>query len=446
MDNRAGFGLPHPRPWAPKRAARRWLAAAALALIVCSTTSNAERRTPPGRSAGDETVAAASARYEQQPGAAGVVLRAIEGDARQGRAAAVVVEQGALVHSTLLYPLDTQARLQGAGDAHAQAAYVLGTLDTAIRAAGTGLDRLVRLHVYVADASVTPAIDRLLAERFTGPTPPAVTIVESRMPHPGVLVAMDAVAATPRGTKAGAAERIAVAGLPPAIGGGAHVAVQPAGPFVIVSGRAAPGEFDAAVRATMEQLRADLQGVGLGLDHVVQVKAFLGDMTRADHLQRLVAGTFQGTAPPQVVTEWRDATLPVEIEVVATAPGATPGANGVSFVEPILSRYSRVARVHAGRPVFVSGLTGAPADPAAQVRDVFAQLQRLLASAGSDMRHLVKATYYVSDKAADQEINTIRPSVYDAVRPPAASKISVQGTGRAGKGAVIDMIAVTTGR
>jgi enamine deaminase RidA (YjgF/YER057c/UK114 family) len=174
----------------------------------------------------------------------------------------------------------------------------------------------------------------------------------------------------------------------------------------------------------------------------------------------LVASTFQGTAPPQVVTEWRDASLPVEIELVAAAPvphvgrgplsqtagGATIGGERVSFVEPISGRYSRVARVFAGRPVFVSGLTGAPADPAAQVRDVFAQLQRLLASAGSDMRHLVKATYYVSDKAADQEINTVRPSIYDAARPPAASKISVQGSGYPGKGAVIDMIAVTTGK
>lgn len=375
----------------------------------------------------------------------GVRLRAIEADPRSGRAAAVVVEEGALVHSALLYPLDAQSRLQGAGDAYAQATYVLGSLDTAVRAAGTGLDRLARLHVYVADASVTAAVDRLLAERFNGAAAPAVTIVESRMPHAGVLVAMDAVAATAR-TTVGASERISVAGLRPTVGAGAHVAVQPEGPFVIVSGRAAPGEFEPAVRATMEQLRADLQGVGLGLDHVVQVKAFLGNMARAEQLQQLVAGAFQGTAPPQVVTEWRDASLPVEIEVVAAAPGAVGAGERVSFVEPILSRYSRVARVFAGRPIFVSGLTGASADPAAQVREVFDELRRLLTAAGSDVRHLVKATYYVSDKAADQEINTIRPSVYEAARPPAASKISVQGTGRPGKGTVIDMIAVTTGR
>ena len=266
------------------------------------------------------------------------------------------------------------------------------------------------------------------------------------MSRAGVLVAMDAVAATPRRPPAGVPVRLVVEGLPSNAGGGAHVAVQPEGPFVIVSGRAAPGEFDAAARGTMEQLRADLTGVGLGFEHAVQVKAFLGDMTRADELRRIVSSTFQGTAPPLVVTEWRDSSLPVEIELVATAPGAAGGSERLTLVEPISSRYSRVARVFAGRPIFVSGLTGASTDPATQVREVFTELRRLLAEAGSDMRHIAKATYYVSDKAADQEINTIRPSIYDPARPPAASKISVQGTGRPGKGTVIDMIAVTTDR
>lgn len=381
----------------------------------------------------------------EEPGT--VRLRAIGPDAPRGRAAAVVVEQGALVHSAAMFPVDGAGRLQGGADAHAQAAYVLSSLEVALRAAGTTLDQLVRLHVYVANASVTPAVDRLLAERFAGAARPAVTIVESRMPRVGVLVAMDAVAATTRRPPAGAPVRLAVEGLPSAIGGGAHVAIQPEGPFVVVSGRAASGEFEPAVRGTLEQLRDDLRGVGLGFEHVVQVKSFLGDMARAERLQHIVAGVFHGTAPPQVVTEWRDSSLPVEIELVATAPGAV-AADGerLSLVEPISSRFSRVARVFDGRPIFVSGLVGESADPVVQVREIFAELRRLLGEAGSDMRHLAKATYYVSDTAADQEINAIRPTTFDAARPPAASKISVQGTGRPGKGTVIDMIAVTTSR
>lgn len=375
-----------------------------------------------------------------------VRLRAVGADATRGRSTAVVVEAGALAHTALLYPVDVEGRLQGGSDARAQATSVLGSLDTALRAAGTGLDRLVRLHVYVADASATSAVERLMAERFTGPTPPAVTFVESRMPVAGALVAMDAIAATSRREPDGAPARLVVQGLPTTGPRAAHVAVQPAGPFVIVSGRAAPGEFEAAVRGTMDQLRGDLKTVGLAFEHAVQVKAFLGDMTRADELRRIVASSFDGTMPPLVITEWRGSSLPVEIELVATAPGAQGGGERLALVEPISARYSRIARVFGGRPVFVSGLTGGAADPVRQVHDIFGEMRTVLAAAGSDMRHIAKATYYVSDKAADQEINAVRPSIYDPMRPPAASKISVPGTGIAGKGAVIDVIAVTTER
>jgi enamine deaminase RidA (YjgF/YER057c/UK114 family) len=116
----------------------------------------------------------------------------------------------------------------------------------------------------------------------------------------------------------------------------------------------------------------------------------------------------------------------------------------VEHFEPIGGRYSRVARANGGRPVFVSGLHGESADPAAQVGEMFGELQRVLQEAGSDIRHLVKATYYVSDGAADDRINAIRPTIYDAQHPPAASKLFVRGTARPGKASTFDMIAVTT--
>jgi hypothetical protein len=37
----------------------------------------------------------------------------------------------------------------------------------------------------------------------------------------------------------------------------------------------------------------------------------------------------------------------------------------------------------------------------------------------------------------------IRPTIYDPQHPPAASKLFVRGTARAGKASTFDMIAVT---
>jgi enamine deaminase RidA (YjgF/YER057c/UK114 family) len=402
-----------------------------------------------------------------------VRLRAIgTDDAARGAARAVVVEDGALVHTALLLSEDADGRLKGEDDVKLQASGVLENLQTALTAARTSVDHLVRLHVYLTDASATPVIERLLAERFAGRHKPAVTFVETAPVRKGVLVAMDAIAATAsRGNRA-RPERHVVRGLAKQARNGAHVAVQPPGPFVAVSGRAAQGAFEAGIAGTMEQLRADLQGVGLSFDHVVQIKSFVGDISRAEQLRDIVAGYFERTAPPQVVTEWLGAGPPAEIELIAAMPGAESGdaqdrtrlrppagrgASGaspapaavesrVTYVEPIASRYSRVAVVRGGKPVFISGLYGPSSEPVMQVTEMFEQLRRLLQEAGSDLSHLVKATYYVSDKGADERINTIRPTLYNPERPPAASKITVRGTGRAGKGSTLDMIAVTADR
>lgn len=376
--------------------------------------------------------------------APGIERRAIGTQAGRGWSSALVVAQGHLVHTGTFSPVDAAGRLV-ATDATAQATRVLDDMDAALRVVGSSLGQLARLHVYVADASVAPAIDAVLAKRF--PTAaPALTVVETRMPRDGVLVVMDAVAVTGRKAPAGRPERVVLPRLPKNAGEAAHVAVQPAGPFVIVSGRAAQGDFEAAVRGTMEQLRGDLKTVGLGFEHAVHVKAFLGDMMRADDLRRIVAGMFEGVAPPIVVTEWVRSGAPTEIELVATAPGATDATERVAFVEPISARYSRVARIFAGHPVFIAGLAGRSADPATQVREIFADLRTVLAAAGSDIRHVPKATYYVADQVADAEFNAVRPTIYDPNRPPAASKISVQGTGRPGVVTTVDFIAVTVGR
>jgi enamine deaminase RidA (YjgF/YER057c/UK114 family) len=69
-------------------------------------------------------------------------------------------------------------------------------------------------------------------------------------------------------------------------------------------------------------------------------------------------------------------------------------------------------------------------------------LDDVLKKTGSDMRHLVKATYYVSDDDAARWVDRIRPKVFDPVRAPAASKLMVHGVGHPQRTITIDMIAV----
>ncbi|MEO6811516.1 MAG: RidA family protein, partial [Isosphaeraceae bacterium] len=105
--------------------------------------------------------------------------------------------------------------------------------------------------------------------------------------------------------------------------------------------------------------------------------------------------------------------------------------------------YSRIVRVNRGDLIYVSGLTGPDgADGKAQTEAIFGTLKEILSRAGSDFRHMVKATYYVADDPASRALNDLRPKYYDPARPPAASKAVVAGVGLPGRTITLDMIAV----
>ena len=98
--------------------------------------------------------------------------------------------------------------------------------------------------------------------------------------------------------------------------------------------------------------------------------------------------------------------------------------------------------IHSQNRIYVAGLhsSGQQAD-VSQVKSVFDQLTSSLSSHRSDLRHLAKATYYVTTPGASGELNRLRPSLYDPKRPPAASKAMVSGVGYKGQTISIDMIA-----
>src|SRR5688572_26687141 len=79
---------------------------------------------------------------------------------RAGTAWSVKAEDGPLLFTEQIFPTDV------ARDARAQADQMIDALGQQLTAAGGGLDRVMRLNVYVADDSVTPAVEAMLAARF----------------------------------------------------------------------------------------------------------------------------------------------------------------------------------------------------------------------------------------------------------------------------------------
>jgi enamine deaminase RidA (YjgF/YER057c/UK114 family) len=380
-------------------------------------------------------------------------------DAPQGMSQAVIVQGLPLVHTRQLLPLDAAGKLVGEGSVDAQIEQVLTNLEAVLKDSGSGLDRLVRVHIYALAPATVTRVRELLSKRLAPAVRPAISAVQTPLPLRGALVALDAVAA---GTDSGGTDSAGtdsgdtvVLKRCAAVAGDrncADAAILPRGGVAYLSGVPDQGGLtESAVVRSMSKLMRTLGHLQLAPRHVVQVKIFLQPVTSADQVLREVQKFFPSQmAPPVIFVEWL-ASVPIEIEMVAQLPLSGEAAENVEYFTPPEFRphhaFSRVALVRAARQIYISGQYArvrSRGEP--QAKYVFEQLQEILTETGSDMRHLVKGTYYVCDDDAARWVDRVRPTVFDPDRPPAASKLMVHAVGMEGRTMTIDMIAVESGR
>lgn len=356
--------------------------------------------------------------------------------------AAVRVRRGHLVHSRSVGAKDPSGDLaKDFSSALDELAKSMPTRD--YDGDGELRETLVKLHICVdPQAYSAAAIVSVMEKRWPDGDAPATTVVVA---SGGQNVVVDAVwqvepvnpkQATVDWTKAFDQKYPASTGV-----------LSPLRDIIHVSGRAASGELTEATSGTMDQLFEVLKGLGGDRTDVVQVKAFIQPIHRLDVAQQAIAASFDGVElPPIVFVEWISSSWPTEIELIATAPEKKDNAQSVSYYTPPADKaspvYSRVGRIHGNEVVFIGGITGTKGDTGVgEVTTLYDGLKRISAATGTDLRHLVKATYYVSADEPSAALNTLRPDYYDPERPPAASKVTVSGVGQAERGILIDMIA-----
>ena len=172
-------------------------------------------------------------------------------------------------------------------------------------------------------------------------------------------------------------------------------------------------------------------------------------MTDLKVVEEEFANFFKGsTIPPMVNVEWTSKDPVIEIELIASSPNALSKSNQqVDFITPpgmtASPVYCKVTRINYGQKVYISGLYGQVTGNAdSELAAIFNLMGTILKNTGSDFRHLVKATYYVSNDVHSAKLNEIRPKYYDPLRPPAASKAMVKEVGKPQAGVSIDMIGV----
>lgn len=365
-----------------------------------------------------------------------------------GGAQAIRIEGAALVHTGQSLPADPNGSVDATKSPGAQVRRALDNLARALESAGSSLDQLIRLNAATADTRAASALAGEIEARFRLDSRPAVTLVEGKLPVAGALVALDAVAAA--GTSAGTPGEVSWTVSPslPGVRGGSHAAVLPNGPRSFVSGRAADGEPELAATDVLVQIDETLEHLGASREQLVQLKCFLRPIEAASLVEGRIVEFYGGRAPPVVFVEWLNRQA-IEIEaIVATAPADEPDdARPIEYLTPpgltASPVFSRIARVFHPASIYASTLNGRGSGSAEQqIRAMFADLAGILGQAGSDLDHLAKATYYVSDDSTSTALNQIRPEFYDPKSPPAASKASVRGTAVAGRSLAVEMIAV----
>ena len=378
-------------------------------------------------------------------------VRYVPLDAPAGMSRAVVVQGLPLVYTRQLLPLDGAGKLVGEGSADEQIEQVLTNLEAVLVAAGSGLDQLVRLNVCALSHQTADRLRELLSKRTDPAVRPAITIVLTPLAHRKALVAVDAVAvAAATNLRSVPGPAVALERCEAVHGDKdcADAAVLPRGGVAYLSGQPAKGGLAmSAVAESLSSLFGTLEQLKLSPTEVVQLKVFLTPATSAEAALREVKRFFPGQLTvPVVFVEWI-ASAPVEIELVARLPLTGQPAETVEYYNPPEVKpspaFSRVALVGAERQVFISGLSArAAGDGEAQARDVFVQLKSILAKTGSDMLHLAKATYYVSDDDASKGLDKLRREFFAPQRPPAASKVTVHAVGQPDRTLTIDVIAV----
>lgn len=110
----------------------------------------------------------------------------------------------AVVHDNLVFvsgitASDADHNIVGGDDAAAQTEVILANLDRILQAAGSGLDLVCKVTVFLTDIEDRPRINPV-RQRFFGDTRPASTLIEiSRLAIPGAKVEIEAVAALRNG-------------------------------------------------------------------------------------------------------------------------------------------------------------------------------------------------------------------------------------------------------
>jgi 2-iminobutanoate/2-iminopropanoate deaminase len=276
----------------------------------------------------------------------------------------------------------------------------LGEIEKTLKAAGLGLEHVVKSFVYLEDHDKYDDLNKYYGEFFKNVPPARTTLGVAQVPGESRLE-ITCIA------YADLAERKQI-GKPPM--GRPYSPGILAGDTLYVSGKgdqqpdgSHPATFEEQVRQCMRNVEATLKEAGLDFRHVVMSHVFLDDPKNAAAAAKIYGEFVQAGSEPAcatVVVDWIPGGSHVEVTCIATTDLGRRKAVRPAEIHTGVVKAS--PGVWAGNVLYLSGLSGAQGEKLAsgleaQVHQLAKNQTAVLEAAGLSLEDLVSGHVYLAD-------------------------------------------------
>jgi reactive intermediate/imine deaminase len=318
------------------------------------------------------------------------------------------VKAGGFIYVSGTLAQDDAGAIAGKGDVVAQTRRVIERMRGVLEAAGSSLDQVAAVTVYLKSASDFQAMND--AYRAYWPKdPPTRTTVITDLVLSDALVEMTMVA-VPKG-----APRVVIHPAGWMKSPNPYSYAIKCGDTVFLSGLVArngrdnsvvAGDITAQTKVVMDNAGELLKAAGLSHDHVVSSRIYLPDTSVFQQMNAAYRSYFKAAPPARATVRAGLAGSQYAVEITMVASAATREA--VSDGRPANPNLSMAIR--AGNTLYLSGMLGNTPETrgsvAAQTRQTLDRIRAALSAAGYTPADVVDSMVYLTDLATFGEMNT----------------------------------------
>jgi reactive intermediate/imine deaminase len=309
------------------------------------------------------------------------------------------VKSGGFIYVSGTLAQDSSGAIVGKGDIAAQTKRVVERVREILTAAGSSLDQVVAVTVYLKSAGDFAAMNDAY-RGYWAKDPPTRTTVVADLVLPDALVEMSMVAVPSGG------ERVVIHPADWMKSPSPYSYAIKSGDTLFLSGLVSrngrdntvvAGDITSQTKVVLENAAELLKAAGMGFEHVVNARVYLPDAATFQQMNEAYRAYFPRTPPARATVQAGLAGSQYVVEITLVASSAPRQA--IDDGRPANPNLS--AAIRAGRRLYLSGMLGNTAetkgDAAGQTRETLARIRRALEAAGCTPADVADSLVYLTN-------------------------------------------------